>query len=269
MIGFKYKGVNCLQLYLAATPDRLETVRGCTCRMAHVAYRVGADGHLHGTPMPTALQGGMMVLGETEESCFAAADTLCREILRSCLRRCFSGIVLDFPLSTDRQRLAFARQLERWAAQYRRRLYVPESYAPHLPQSKVLLCTALTSGRLQQRLEEAAAQYTPQRLALDLQRLAMDFPLPTPNGQGTPLSPAELQRRCRGQNVFFSEDLCARYFTQQQNGHTHFVLFDDSHTLLRKMALAKQLGIGEAFVMLPEVEDLLGELFAKKKEGEP
>ena len=209
-----------------------------------------------------------MVLGETEESRFDAPDSLCREILRSCLRRCFSGIVLDFPLPTDTQRINFAKYLERWAVQYRRRLYVPECYATHLPQSKILLCTALTHGRLQQRLEEAAAQYTPQRIALDLQRLAMDFPLPAPNGQGTPLFPAALAQRCRGQNVYFSEDLCARYFTQQQNGCTHFVLFDDAHTLRRKMALAQQLGIEEAFVMLPEVEDLLEVLFEKKKEGE-
>lgn len=257
-----------MQLYLAATPDRLAAARQCTCRMAYVAYRVGADGHLHGTPLPPALEGGLMVLGETEASRFDLPDTLCREILRSCLRRCFSGIVLDFPLRADPQRISFTRQLERWAAQYRRRLYVPECYAVHLPDSKVLLCTALTHGRLQQRLEEAAAQYTPQRIALDLQRLAMDFPLPAPNGQGTPLSPAELQQRCRGQNIYFSEDLCAHYFTQQQYGRTHFVLFDDAHTLRRKMALAQQVGIEEAFLMLPEVDDLLETLFEKKKEGE-
>lgn len=257
-----------MQLYLAATPDRLESARRCTCRVAHVAYRVGPDGHLHGTPLHAALQGGMMVLGETEESRFDAPDILCREILRSCLRRCFSGIVLDFPLPPDPQRLNFAQRLEHWTTQYHRRLYAPENYAPQLPKSKILLCTALTHGRLQQRLEEMSAQHTPQRLALDLQRLAMDFPLPAPNGQGTPLSPAALAQRSRGQNIYFSEDLCARYFTHQQNGRTHFVLFDDSHTLRRKMALAQQLGIGEAFVMLPEVDDLLEELFEKKKEGE-
>lgn len=257
-----------MQLYLAATPDRLESARHYTCRMAHVAYRVGEDGHLHGAPLPAALQGGLMVLGETADSRFDAPDNLCREILRNCLRRCFSGIVLDFPLSPDSTRLDFAQRLERWTVQYQRRLYVPESYAPHLPKSHVLLCTAITHGRLQQRLEEAAAQYTPQRLALDLQRLAMDFPLPAPNGQGTPLSPSALARRCRGQNIFFSDDLCAHYFTQQLGGHPHFVLFDDAQTLRRKLALAQQLAIGEAFVMLPEVEDLLGELFEKKKEGE-
>lgn len=268
MIGRKYKGVNRLQLYLAATPDRLDIARRYTCRMAHVAYRVGADSHLHGTAINASLQGGMMVLGETNDSRFDAPEVLCREILRCCLRRCFSGIVLDFPLPADTQRLHFAQKLEQWAMQYRRRLYVPDSYAPQAANSKVLLCTALTRGRLQQRLEEATAQYTPQRIALDLQRLAMDFPLPAPDGQGTPLTPAALARRRLGQNVYFSDELCARYFTQQQNGHTHFVLFDDAHTLRRKMTLAKQLGIGEAFVMLPEVEDLLEELFEKKKEGE-
>ena len=47
-----------------------------------------------------------------------------------------------------------------------------------------------------------------------------------------------------------------------QQGQTHFVLFDDARTLRRKLELARQLGIRDALVMLPEVEDLLEPLFA-------
>ena len=66
-------------------------------------------------------------------------------------------------------------------------------------------------------------------------------------------------------SVFFSQDLCARYFTLTRQGQTHFVLFDDARTLRRKLDLARQLGIRDALVMLPEVEDLLEPLFAGER----
>lgn len=114
-------------------------------------------------------------------------------------------------------------------------------------------------------MQEAAAQFTSQRLALDLQRLAMEFPLPCPTGSGTPLSKEQLQQNMVGHPVFFSSALCARYFTRTQNGVTTFTLFDDSDTMTRKLALAHNLGIEEALLMLPETEDLLGDLFSGVK----
>lgn len=36
-------------------------------------------------------------------------------------------------------------------------------------------------------------------------------------------------------SVFFSQDLCARYFTYTRNGETHFVLYDDADTLSQKL----------------------------------
>ena len=61
----------------------------------------------------------------------------------------------------------------------------------------------------------------------------------------------------------YSDALCARYFTLTRQGQTHFVLFDDARTLRRKLELARQLGIRDALVMLPEVEDL-PDFFANK-----
>ena len=125
----------------------------------------------------------------------------------------------------------------------------------------MLLCTALSGGSLQGRLEETCAAYGAQRLALDLERLMMDFPLTCPSGEGIRLSREELAIRMQGRSVFYAEDLCARYFTYRRGGQTHFVLFDDAGTLRRKIEMGQALGIREGFVMLPEVEDLTGSLF--------
>ena len=58
-------------------------------------------------------------------------------------------------------------------------------------------------------------------------------------------------------NENFSRELMANYFTYSAERGTHFVLFDDEETLRQKVSLAQRLGIPSAFVMYPEIADLL------------
>lgn len=60
--------------------------------------------------------------------------------------------------------------------------------------------------------------------------------------------------------VFFSQELCARYFTYSRGGDTHFVLFDDADTLNQKLKVGASLGFSAAFLMWPEIRDLAGTL---------
>ena len=62
-------------------------------------------------------------------------------------------------------------------------------------------------------------------------------------------------------SVFFSQDLCARYFTYSREGETHFVLFDDADTLSQKLRIGNAMGFSAAFLMWPEVKDVAGKLF--------
>ena len=90
----------------------------------------------------------------------------------------------------------------------------------------------------------------------------MDFVLPCRSGEGTPLTPEELaslRERC-GAAVFFSEELCANYFSYTAQGRAHFVLFDTAETLRCKLRLGRERGMETAFLMYPEVSDLLPEL---------
>lgn len=160
-------------------------------------------------------------------------------------------------------RLALLEVLSPLLASCGRTLYVPEHYP--VAGATILLCTALSGGTLEGQLTQAVDQYGAEHLALDLQRLAMDFPLPCPGGQGTPLTLPQLEALAAGRPTFYSDALCARYFTLTRQGQTHFVLFDDARTLRRKLDLARQLGIRDALVMLPEVEDLLEPLFAGER----
>ena len=65
-------------------------------------------------------------------------------------------------------------------------------------------------------------------------------------GRERPLTEEELEqlKQRLAPSIFFSGDLCARYFTymSRDNG-AHFVLFDDGDTLRHKVEVARELGI--------------------------
>lgn len=99
-------------------------------------------------------------------------------------------------------------------------------------------------------------------MALDAQRVRMDFTLPARTGEGRALSAEQFREICRRESpaVFFSVELCAKYFSYSREGSAHFLLFDDADTLKRKLRLASSLNLAAAFLMWPEVSDLLPEL---------
>jgi len=256
-----------VQLFLAATPDKLREAARYTDRLAHVAYRVGQDGRLARQNLLARTRGGLMVLGDWDCGAIRDAPALCRDVWRECGNRGFAGVTADFERPPSPDRTAFLVALGIVLARNNKRLYVPEAYGRQVPQAAVLVCTAISGGNLRQRLEEAAQSFGRQRLALDLQRLRMRFPLPCPSGEGTPLEAQELTDLLerRQPAVFYSGDLCARYFSTTGNGESSFVLFDDAGTLRRKIQLGQELGAAAAFLMYPEVEDLLPELFGQKR----
>ena len=101
---------------------------------------------------------------------------------------------------------------------------MPEIYAAASPETVVLLCTALSGGSLQGRLEEACAAYGAQRLALDLERLMMDFPLPCPSGEGIRLSREELAIRMQyiANEMRFYELVI--FLEEHRSEYVHFIL---------------------------------------------
>ena len=151
----------------------------------------------------------------------------------------------------------------------KRRLYLPEVYARQVNGAVAIICTALSGGSFCQRLQEAAVRFGKNRVALDVQRLAMDFTLPSPTGRGRPLPPEELRELMDRltPSTFYSAELCAKYFTYAENGAGHFVLFDDAGTLSRKIRAGQELGIPFGLLQCPEVEDLLPQLFPRKRDG--
>lgn len=225
-------------------PRQLPALRSWQVTPAHLAYRLGPGPHLFRADS-TAPKGGLMVIDDRDFDGLGPIGPLCQEVFRECQARSFSGAILDFenrlpPLEQ------IARQLDEPFARRGWSLYVTERYGSHAPHARVMIPSALSGGSLQRRLEEALERFGESRVVLALEKVAEDFFLPSPTGSGQPLTEQELANlKARlSPSVFFSGDLCARYFTymSRENG-AHFVLFDDGDTLRRKVEVAHKLGI--------------------------
>ena len=252
-----------MQTYLAVTPDALQEASRFCRSMAHVAYRIGPGSTLLRQSVLLKARGGLLSVSDREAPDIGQPEALCAAVLRECGRRGCGGVLLDFEQPPCRDRIRFAQTLSAQLRATRRVLYIPERYADAVSGAVPLICTALSGGNFRQRLQEAAeARGGAGQLALDVQRLRMDFRLPAKNGQGEPLSPAAFRALMeeRSPTVFFSQELCARYFTYTQDGVAHFVLFDDAETLKQKLKIGAAMGFSAAFFMWPEIRDIAGQL---------
>ena len=126
----------------------------------------------------------------------------------------------------------------------------------------MLINTAISGGTLSTMLGDACRTFGKQRVALDIERVRIDFLLPSPDGEGKALDRSELEALLAEHtpSVFYSHELCAKYFTYQKDGQGHFVLFDDADTIRCKLNLGKSMDLRCAFLLCAEVEDLLQEL---------
>lgn len=255
-----------MQSFVAVTPEQAREAASYNRGLAHVAYRIGPGSTLLRQSMLLDTRGGLLSISDRDAPFIEEPVALCAAVLRECGRRNYSGVLLDFEESPRRDRLAFAERLSQALSPSRRTLYLPENYAGAAQNAVVLICTALSGGNFRERLQEAAGTYGGAgRLALDMQRLRMDFRLPARSGEGNPLSSEAFGRLMerKSPSIFFSQDLCARYFTYTVDSEAHFVLFDDADTLHQKLKIGAAMGFSAAFFMWPEVQDIAPALFRR------
>lgn len=252
-----------MQIILVVSPPEVRAAAGYRRSLAHAAYRIGEDSSLLRNNLLLQSRGGLLCVNDRQVPEIQDPEALCRGILRECNRQNYQGVLLDFEEPPKQDRSELIRQLEHPLSATRRTLYLPEPYMGLAPHTVGLICTALSGGTLDQRLQEAVEHRgRADRLALDVQRLRMDFTLPARSGEGVPLSREAFRNLLQREKpaIFFSPELCARYFTYTQDGTLHFVLFDDAETLRRKMKIGSDLGFSAAFFLWPEIADLAQDL---------
>lgn len=262
--------MSSMRFCITVTPDQLRDLRGLPVIPAHLAYRMGQGPHLFrtgGNPLPS---GGWMVLDCREFDGLGRTGPFCQEVVRECAARNFSGIICDFesgrlpPLEETVAQLGKECARRNWA------LLVPEHYASCSPHAQVMISSALSGGSLDLRLEEAAEHFGRERVVLALQRTAEDFFLPSPTGSGRPLTRQQLGQLIqeRSPSIFFSRELCARYFTyMSRESGAHFVLFDDPQTLAKKVEIARTLGLSTVLGAWTDLRDAASALGLSSSPG--
>ena len=257
-------GQNRPELLLTVPPHQLQAACVYGLPIGHMAYRLGQGGHLLRSGAPVGMRGGLMVLDDTGWE-GGDAGQICREILRECASRGFDGIICDWEQKPAALSGRVIAELGDAAARRGWPLYVPEAYGAFMEKAHVLIPSALSGGSLRQRLLDAGERFGTDRLTLAVQRSAEDFFLPSPAGSGVPLTQDELKSRIHAMSpsVFFSDELCAHYFTymSRQSG-AHFVLFDDAGSIRKKLMLSRALWVKQAVLAYPEVSDLLPALLS-------
>lgn len=243
------------RMIVLTPPHRLGELRGRPVTPCHLAYRMGEGPHLMGSGLPAALRGGLMAVADGPVS-GGPPETFCREVLRECELRNFQGVLCDWEGPPNSFLKEVLGELEGRLTPQGLALYVPEEYAFCTPKARVLVSSALCGGSLELRLGEALDRFGRERLVLALQRSAEDFLLPAPEGRGRTLSGEELGQMLRERQpaVYFSRELCARYFTyMDRQGQPHFVLFDDGDTMVRKLEQGRKAGVVRFAAAWPEI----------------
>ena len=259
-----------MRVYLAVSPGDLKDAADFPVGLAHAAYRIGEGSSLLSRNLlqsqsARSFRSELLILSDRSAPPIQQPESLAGAILRECSRRGYDGVVLDFEESSTEDRRGLAAVLGRQCAANRKALYLPEAYAAAAKQRIVIINTAVSGGNFEEHLRESCERYGSQYVALDIQRLQMSFTLPARKGQGQPLTREILDSLLREKQptVFFSRDLCVRYFTVSQDGSTQFVLFDDAGTLRQKLKLGQKSGAAAVFFQWPEVCDIASSLLQR------
>ena len=191
-------------------------------------------------PAPrTPLRGGCMILGGRIRSARAA------ETANECRRRGIGTVVCGFSPCPGLELLRFCEVLRRRGI----RCVITERCWQEGCGAAMLLSTAISGGTLRRRMEEALSRCG--EVYLDLERTRRIFTLPSPDGEGRQLSPAEQERlSVEAESGFFSPDLQCKVWVLRRDEGVRFVLYDDPDTLRCKTDLAMELGIRKGFLLM-------------------
>lgn len=246
---------NDMQLYCIARPqDLYETEKDGVIPVCR-AYRAGKGGLLLSLPLGIALRGGLMGIDDAglDPDGFDGENFAYR-VSAECVLRGFDGVYAD--VGDAFLHTGTLTALENRIIQRRGRLYLCENAARGLSSARIVISSCVTGGSFARYLADKIYEYGAGRIALGINRMITDFTLPASDALGMNISEETLGRLLSqsGASVYFSNELCANYFTYvDKNGTPHFTLFEDRRSLLEKMRIARDSGIEEAFVDCSEL----------------
>lgn len=247
------------KIILASPPAAAAKARATGLAVAHMAYRIGRDLHLYRSELSGFSRGGLMYV-DSVDSHLGSIRELPKEIANECYYRNFSGIVLAFEKNCSRVLIELVKHLDAQQAEHGLKIYVPQWLGKYTKNSVVLISSHISTGSLEKLLDSACAEYSPNRVALEVECGAVDYSIPCLSEMGRPISAEECERLKTGRSSFFSRELCSYYFTYHKKNEAHFVLYDNAASIRRKLYVAEKMGIDSGFFYYPEVSEILDEI---------
>lgn len=239
------------KLYAAVTARDASEAQGLGLPCLGLFYRIGENGVLQRARTGGQGRGGLLGLYEAPGLDICQPDRVARDVQAECARRGLEGAVLDFAGGDASRVEALCAALRRLQVP----VWVPEELAPAAGAGAVIICPAAVSGgSFDGLLEALCARWGRENLCLDLVRTCREFPMPSADPEGVPLSPAHFRQRLAdsGAQCFFDGTLCCKYFTWRQGQEMRFVLFDDADTAAEKLSRIRKAGIGRVCLLYSE-----------------
>ncbi|MCD8190650.1 MAG: hypothetical protein LUD78_10640 [Clostridiales bacterium] len=254
------------RLFCAVTTDEAQNLKQWPLEPVWMAYRAGDGPRLYRAAPPEAISGGLLAAEDSRLRQVGGSAVFCQQAVRECKARGAAGFWANWSRPPEGAMTALTAELDAALSRQGLTLWVGEPYGAACPTARVLVSSALSGGTLKGRLTGAMERLGQNRVVLAVERMAEDFPLPAVSGAGQPLTRRELaalQERHRPKR-WYSGEFCAWYFTYEQEGQVHLVLYDDGESIRRKLLLAQGLGVARALVAWAEVKDCAEAIFAAK-----
>ena len=251
------------KIILATPPETAAAVENSGV-VAHMSYRIGHGFRLYRSQRASDIHGGFMVLDTSGFTGGGPMASLITDIIRECDKRAFTGIVINAGGNPGSPaQITLSMTLAKAAITHSLAYFVPEALAETGDHTIVRISAALSGGTLSRRLADAVEKYGAKRLAVEIERVLMDFSLPTLSGVGRELSNDEFHKlvNCYNPKSFFSSELMVNYFTYHDERGTHFVLHDNANSLRHKLKSVSDSGIEYAFLFYPRITDIFDEIF--------
>lgn len=251
--------------YLTIHPSDKATPMIKEVKHAHMAYTI-KNLHLLRGRIASSAKGGAMVICDIDTAPYEGSfNSLSAEIYNECLRRNFDSVVLDLSAKPTAETGPFAAKLCSELCKTRIKVHVPYLYSVLCPDANYIVSSSISGGSLREHLSELSQIHGNSRLSLEIERIAMDFNMPSSTSESRLLACDELKSlmQIHSSQSFYSSELCSNYFTySDSSGNAHFVLFDDARSIADKINLANSLAYDSAFIIYHQIRDIIPELIS-------
>lgn len=246
-------------IIIAATGRDAKKVRDAGLPCLHLSYMIGENGTLLHRMLPPSVKNDFLGISDYNyNGSYIDAENFAKDLLYEAKRRGYSGVFADFEQQSP-EILKLVNVLDRKLKDYKLPFFVPSKLGAYTSNAFVVAETALSGGSLTEMLKEHQRRFGEKSIAAELVRVCADFVLPSTNSNGTPLSKKDFDELLErhGSSIFFSRELCAKYFTyMDEHMSGHFVLFDDSATMEKKLSILDGMGIHYKFMVYPDAAEL-------------